>query len=113
MSSCAQKNNKIQVGAAQTALYAHLLAGKNIGIVANQTSTINNTHIIDSLLSLDFSIRKVFAPEHGFRGKSDAGELVKDGIDTRTGIPIVSLYGKNKKQNLKLVQKEQLFMYLF
>ena len=56
-----------------------------------------NTHLIDSLISLNIDIVKVFAPEHGFRGKADAGELIKDGIDLKTGLPIVSLHGKNKK----------------
>jgi len=89
------------VAANRTAQYLPLLKGKTIGLVANQTSVIfkdnGYTHLVDSLLSLDMKITKVFAPEHGFRGKADAGELVKDGVDTRTGLPIVSLYGKNKK----------------
>jgi uncharacterized protein YbbC (DUF1343 family) len=78
-----------------------LLNEKRIGIVANQTSVIykkeSYTHLVDSLVSLNVDIKKVFAPEHGFRGKADAGELVKNGIDTKTGLPIISLYGKNKK----------------
>ena len=111
LTSCAQKEHKIQVGAAQTSLYTHLLVGKNIGIVANQTSTINNTHLIDSLLSLGISVQKVFAPEHGFRGTSDAGELVKDGIDTRTGIPVLSLYGKNKKPSVKQLENIDLLIF--
>lgn len=89
-----------------SAKYLPLLQGKNVGIVANQTSVIfkqpNNvnseyTHVVDSLLTLKINITKVFAPEHGFRGNADAGEVVKDGKDTRTGLPILSLYGKNKK----------------
>ncbi|MBJ6369309.1 exo-beta-N-acetylmuramidase NamZ family protein [Snuella sedimenti] len=96
------------VGANQTENYLALLQGKRVGIVANQTSVIFKktntfTHLVDSLLSLNITIRKVFAPEHGFRGKADAGEVVKDGIDTKTGLPIVSLYGSNKKPT-----KEQL-----
>ena len=95
------------VGANQTARYLTLLEGKRVGIVANQTSVIfkapdealqlEYTHIVDSLVSLNIDIKKVFAPEHGFRGKADAGEIVKDGVDTKTGLPIVSLYGSNKK----------------
>ncbi len=98
----------IIVGANRTDTYLPILNGKRIGIVANQTSVIskighehpkhrNYTHLVDSLWHLNIDIKKVFAPEHGFRGKADAGELVKDGIDTKTGLPIVSLYGKNKK----------------
>lgn len=98
---------KISVAANGTEEYLQLLEGKTIGVVANQTSVIfkenGHTHLVDSLLSLDVNIKKVFAPEHGFRGKADAGELVKDGVDTKTGLPITSLYGKNRKPS-----KEQL-----
>lgn len=107
-----QKDKKIVVGANRTDQYIHLLRGKRVGIVANQTSVIfktiaaglktsNNdvsyTHLIDSLLSLNIDIKKVFAPEHGFRGTADAGEMVTDGKDTKTGLPILSLHGKHKK----------------
>lgn len=93
---------KIEVGANQTASYLPLLKGKNVCVVANQTSVIFNEdnsyiHLVDSLLSLDIDIKRVFSPEHGFRGKADAAELVADGNDIKTGLPIVSLYGKNKK----------------
>lgn len=108
--SFAQKSSplsKIYTGADQTQLYLSKLKGKNIAIVANQTSVIYNgnnyTHIVDSLVSLKINIHKVFAPEHGFRGDADAGESVADGIDKKTEIPIISLYGKNKKPT-----KEQL-----
>ncbi|MFD1292522.1 exo-beta-N-acetylmuramidase NamZ domain-containing protein [Lutibacter holmesii] len=93
---------KIESAAQQTQEYVSLLKNKNIAIVANQTSVIykeanSYTHIIDSLLQLNISIKKVFSPEHGFRGKADASEKVADGVDVKTGLPIVSLYGKNKK----------------
>jgi len=109
------KNNKpIITGSNQTNVYLPLLNEKQVGIVANQTSVIfydgsqktgarSYIHLVDSLLKHRINIKKVFAPEHGFRGKADAGEVVKDGIDTKTGLPIVSLYGKNKKPS-----KEQL-----
>jgi uncharacterized protein YbbC (DUF1343 family) len=96
-SSCAQKSTKIKVGAQQTELYLNLLKDKNIAIVANQTSLINKTHIVDSLLSLNIPVKKVFSPEHGFRGKADAGAHVEDGVDSKTGLPILSLHGKSKK----------------
>ncbi|SNR59051.1 Uncharacterized conserved protein YbbC, DUF1343 family [Lutibacter agarilyticus] len=95
--------SKIETGAQQTVEYLQLLKNKNIAIVANQTSVIfkneveTYTHSIDSLLKLKINIKKVFSPEHGFRGKADASEKVADGIDVKTGLPIVSLYGKNKK----------------
>ncbi|MFD0993605.1 exo-beta-N-acetylmuramidase NamZ family protein [Tenacibaculum geojense] len=110
ISACAQalkkekkNNNKTAVkeiitGAESTSLYLPLLKGKNIAIVANQTSTIGDTHLVDFLhKQSSIQVLKVFAPEHGFRGKADAGETIKDGIDTKTGLPIISLYGKNKK----------------
>ena len=91
----------IIVGANKTAHYINLLKAKRVGIVANQTSVIfktkGYTHLVDSLIKLNLDIKTVFAPEHGFRGHADAGEVVKDGIDTKTGLPIISLYGKNKK----------------
>ena len=101
------------VGANQLALYLPFLDGKNIGVVANQTTVIfkNNkeltgahTHLVDSLLKLGIKIKKVFAPEHGYRGKADAGEYVKDGVDIKTGLPIVSLYGANRKPNPEILR---------
>ena len=99
----------IIVGANQTKAYLPFLKGKRIGIVANQTTVIFTNsenhktetrpfvHLVDSLLKHNIDIKKVFAPEHGFRGKADAGEDVKDGVDTKTGLPIFSLHGKHKK----------------
>ena len=104
-----QQDSAIVVGANSTEEYLPRLRGKKVGIVANQTSIIFKndspeeapdntfTHLVDSLLLLNIDIEKVFAPEHGFRGMADAGEHVKDGTDTKTGIPIISLYGKNRK----------------
>ncbi|MGI9530240.1 exo-beta-N-acetylmuramidase NamZ family protein [Lutimonas sp.] len=92
--------------------YLPLLSDKNIAVVANQTSMVSRgwtleknqqTHLIDTLLSHNISISKVFAPEHGFRGKEDAGQKVANDKDVKTGLPILSLYGANKKP-----QKEQL-----
>jgi uncharacterized protein YbbC (DUF1343 family) len=87
----------VSVGAEQTVDYLPLLEGKKVGIVGNQSSLIGETHLVDSLLSLKVNVIKVFSPEHGFRGKADAGELVSNEKDQKTGLPIVSLYGKNKK----------------
>ena len=89
----------IKLGAERTKSYIPLISENNIAVVGNQTSMINNTHLVDTLLSLGIEIRKVFAPEHGFRGESDAGAEIKDTIDMKTGIPIISIYGKNKKPN--------------
>ena len=104
-----QEQKAIIVGANRTQAYLGFLKDKKVGIVANQTSVIfknnkNHTHIVDSLLSLNIDIKKVFAPEHGFRGQADAGEKVKDGLDTKTGLPLISLYGKNRKPSKELLQ---------
>jgi uncharacterized protein YbbC (DUF1343 family) len=80
-----------------TAKYLPELKGRTIGIVANQTSTVGGRHLVDTLLALGVNIKAVFAPEHGFRGDADAGAKVSDAKDTRTGLPIISLYGKNMK----------------
>ncbi len=92
----------IIVGANNLKAYLPIIKGRRIAIVANQTSVIfkgegRYTHLVDSLLTLNIDIKKVFAPEHGFRGSADAGEHVKDGIDSKTGLPIISLYGDNRK----------------
>lgn len=80
------------------------LQGKKIAIVANQTSILQNKeHLVDFLVSKNIKIQTIFAPEHGFRGDADAGETIKDGKDLKTNIPILSLYGKNKKPNLEIL----------
>lgn len=91
------KQPKIKVGAEQVGKYLPLLKDKKIGVVANHTSMINSTHLVDSLIAINMNVVKVFSPEHGFRGKADAGEKVNSDVDEKTGLPIVSLYGKNKK----------------
>ncbi len=134
--ACGQSNNtnpekllstenfkkQIEVGANQTKRYLPLLEDKRIGVVANQTSVIFRelreadsipvfTHLVDSLLSLGVNISRVFAPEHGFRGEADAGEAVSDGTDLRTGLPLISLYGPNKKPSS--AQLSELDLVLF
>ena len=88
----AQKN--ILPGAYQTAQYFSLLKNKRVGLFTNQTAMIGNIHLIDTLIREGIQIQKVFTPEHGLRGTADAGEKVSDEIDAKTGIKIVSLYGK-------------------
>jgi len=123
-----KQTGPVQTGAERTDIYLPFLKGKNIAVVSNQTSVIytsrdsifevfpgeknayfdhieyTNTHLVDSLLSLKISVKKVFAPEHGFRGKADAGKIIKDGFDSKTGLPIISLYGINKKTSAKQLQ---------
>lgn len=115
LSTGVQNDKAIVVGADQVGEYLPILKNKRVGIVANQTSmmtvlqrravdastmgsTKNTQHLVDYLHNYGtVDVKKVFSPEHGFRGKADAGELVKDGIDTKTQLPIFSLHGKNKK----------------
>ena len=89
--------SKLKTGAEQTERYLPLIKGKRIAIVANPTSVIGKTSLVDSLKSLKISIVKIFGPEHGFRGTASAGAVVADSIDAKTGIPEVSLYGKKSK----------------
>jgi uncharacterized protein YbbC (DUF1343 family) len=99
ISLCAQsQSNIIKTGAESLSDYLPLLKGKKIAVVANQTSIIGKTHLVDSLLSLGVDVVKVFAPEHGFRGVADAGEKVNDEKDLKTGLPIFSLYGKSNRK---------------
>jgi uncharacterized protein YbbC (DUF1343 family) len=87
----------LQTGAEQTTSYLPLLQGKRVAMVVNQTSVIGKSHEVDSLLALGVNIKLIYAPEHGFRGDADAGAHISNATDTKTGLPIYSLYGKNKK----------------
>jgi uncharacterized protein YbbC (DUF1343 family) len=90
----------VLTGAEQPDLYLPLLSGKKVGFVGNQTSIMPqsaNKHVVDFLLEKGIQVKKVFVPEHGFRGTADAGEKVGNSTDPKTGLPIVSLYGNNKK----------------
>lgn len=89
------QNNEIRTGAEQTEQYLPYLKGKRVGMVVNPTSIIGKETSVDSLLKLGVNIVKIFGPEHGFRGNASAGIHVNDAIDTKTGIPAVSLYGKH------------------
>ncbi|HEX9979491.1 MAG TPA: DUF1343 domain-containing protein [Flavobacterium sp.] len=108
---------EIKTGADNFATYRPMLINKKVGIVTNQTGIVkieteetvvsggvkeyrrvfNNVSVVDFLLTRQINIQKIFAPEHGFRGTADAGELIVDGKDSKTGLPIISLYGDNKK----------------
>jgi uncharacterized protein YbbC (DUF1343 family) len=90
-------DNKLLTGAEQLDQYLPLLKGKRVALLANQTTIIGKTHLVDSLKNLGVNIVKVFGPEHGFRGNASAGTEIEDETDARTGIPIISLYGKKNK----------------
>ena len=89
----------LRTGAEQIEILIPLLNNKRIALVVNQTSVVNKeeVHLLDTLMALGMNVKKVFAPEHGFRGDADAGETVKNGCDIKSGVPILSLYGQNKK----------------
>lgn len=95
----------------QLTSYLPLLSGKRIAVAANQTSLIGNVHLVDTLLSLHVNIQKIFCPEHGFRGTADAGETIMNETDSRTGIPIISLYGKKLKPTRKDLTGIDIFLF--
>ena len=88
---------KIIAGAERLDRYIPLLKEKNIGLLVNHTSLIEDTHLLDTLTSLKINVVKIFAPEHGFRGNADAGEHIDNSIDEKTGVPIISIYGDHRK----------------
>lgn len=87
----------VQPGMVDIASYKAMWEGKRVGFVANQTSVVNGQHSVDFLRSQGVEVTRIFCPEHGFRGKADAGEEIANGRDKETGLPVVSLYGKKKK----------------
>lgn len=93
--SHAQSN--VKTGAERVDDYLWLLQGKRVAVCGNQTSMVSNVHLVDTLLKRGINVVKIFCPEHGFRGNAEAGAHIASGTDPRTGLPIVSLYGKNKK----------------
>ncbi|MDR1739491.1 MAG: DUF1343 domain-containing protein [Bacteroidales bacterium] len=110
----------VLLGIEQTSTYLPLLKGKNIALVVNQTSVfpaksqerprnLNSfsgagTHLVDTLLSLQIQVKKIFSPEHGFRGNAEAGATINNSTDSKTGLPVISLYGKNKKPTQEMLK---------
>lgn len=94
-----------------TTNYLSLLEGKKVGIVGNQTSVIGQTHLVDSLLSLGINVVRVYSPEHGFRGDADAGQKINHEVDQKTGLQIVSLYGKNKKPTREQIKDLDILLF--
>lgn len=92
--------DKIIPGAEKMEKYLPILDNKDIAVVANHTSIIGNTHLVDTLIAHDINVAKIFSPEHGFRGDKDAGEIIHNFKDEETGIPVVSLYGSRRKPEL-------------
>jgi uncharacterized protein YbbC (DUF1343 family) len=96
--SCnAQEAANLKTGAEQPEKYVQLIENKKVGLVVNHTSLVGEIHLIDFLREQNIEVVKIFAPEHGFRGDASAGEKIEDGVDSKTGIPVVSLYGDTRK----------------
>ncbi|MFR9165644.1 MAG: exo-beta-N-acetylmuramidase NamZ domain-containing protein [Dysgonomonas sp.] len=105
-------SDKVKVGADKLDVLLPLLENKKVALVVNQTSCLSNgVHLLDTLISEGVTVTKIFAPEHGFRGNADAGETVKDGKDVKTGLPIVSLYGSNKKPGKSLIDDTDVIIF--
>jgi uncharacterized protein YbbC (DUF1343 family) len=115
LSCSAQKNiitNTVPVPAAERInVYLPLLKGKKVGIFANQTSTVGNTHLVDTLQKLGIDIKLIFGPEHGFRGTADAGEKVGNYTDKKTGIPVISLYGAKRRPSADELKQVDLLVF--
>lgn len=108
--------DSIVLGIEQTEAYLPLLKDKKVAVVGNQTSVVKNkqgkfVHLVDTLLASKVTVTKVFAPEHGFRGEADAGESIQDGIDAQSGLPIISLYGNNKKPTAQQLQNVEVLLF--
>lgn len=101
----------LTIGAARPELYLPALKDKKVALVVNQTSVIGDIHLVDYLLSENVSVTKVMAPEHGFRGDAGAGETIADGVDTRTGLPVLSLYGKTKKPSAGMLADSDVIIF--
>ena len=106
-----QFKTDIVLGAERTQEYLPFLKGKKVGVVANQTSMVGSTHLVDALLEYGIDVKKVFSPEHGFRGTASAGEHVQSSKDKKTGLPIVSLYGTNKKPKPEQIADIDLLLF--
>jgi uncharacterized protein YbbC (DUF1343 family) len=103
--------NPIIVGAEQPEIYLDSLKGKNVGLVVNQSSLVKGQHLLDFLLENKILVKKIFAPEHGFRGNIDRGDHVESEVDVLTGIPIVSMFGKNRRPTNEQLQDVDVMIF--
>ncbi len=108
--------NKVITGAERFEEYICSIKGKKVALLTNQTGVVHNSkgelvHLLDTLLSLDVNVVKVFSPEHGFRGNVEAGGVVKNSTDSKTGLPIISLYGKNKKPTAEQMKDCEIILF--
>lgn len=108
--ACSQAQN-LQLGAERMEEYLPQLQGKRVALVVNQTSEINGTHLVDSLISRGVNVVKVMAPEHGFRGEAPDGAKIDDARDEKTGIPIISIYGRTKKPSPEMLEDVDVLIF--
>ena len=101
----------VKVAAERTEAYLPMLRGKKVGILANHTALVDGVHLVDTLLSSGVDVAAVFAPEHGFRGTADAGEYVESYRDEKTGVEVVSIYGRNKKPSVERIRKLDMVLF--
>lgn len=106
------ESRQVRVGA-EVLISEHLdeLKELRVGLVMNPTARVNGTHMLDTLLSRDVNVTALFAPEHGFRGEAGAGEVIKDGVDQETGLPVYSLYGDTKKPTPRMLETVDILLF--
>ncbi len=102
---------ELKCGADQPEKYIPLIQDKNVGLVVNHTSFAKGVHLIDFLLANKISVKKIFAPEHGFRGNAAPGEEIQSGVDAKTGIPVVSLYGESRKPSPEQLKEIDILIF--
>lgn len=108
---CVKNFSNVTCGNAQTDKYLPLLAKKRVAVITNVTGLIGTTSIVDTLLAMKVDVKKIFGPEHGFRSDTEAGEKVQSNMDAKTGLPIISLYGSNKKPTAEQLKDVDLVIY--
>ncbi|MBR3558009.1 MAG: DUF1343 domain-containing protein [Bacteroidales bacterium] len=106
-----ESQTSLRTGAERLETYLPELAGKRVALCGNQTSVVGNTHLVDTLLASKVNLLKLFCPEHGFRGQAEAGATIASGKDPKTGLPVVSLYGKNKKPTAEQLQNVDVILF--
>lgn len=104
-------NKNIILGAEQVTSYLPMLTGKSVGLVVNKTSQVANKHLVDLLIANHINVQAIFAPEHGFRGDHDAGEKFSSSVDEKTAIPLISIYGKNRKPSAEVMAKLDVIIF--
>ncbi|MDH5380453.1 MAG: DUF1343 domain-containing protein, partial [Cyclobacteriaceae bacterium] len=107
----ANEPEKFMLAAEQYNKYLPLLEGKKVGMVTNVTAQIDGRHVVDILIEKGVSIKAIYGPEHGFRGDSEDGAKIEDGVDSKTGIPIFSLYGKNRKPTPEMMEGIEVMVF--